>query len=159
MALLVSLLMLQPDISQGHVESARAVTSASELTLIVDFGNGTVFDTTELSGENVLEVTQSVYAVTVDWAGSLAFVTAIEGVQNTQTQAWQYWVNGVYASVACNVYELESYDIIVWNRTISGYSGPPTGQRTSELILGATLIAGFGVVVLVGLYLVVNRRS
>ncbi len=159
LVLLVSLVLVQPGAGQNLRESTSIVTAATGLTLIVDFGNGTALDTTGLSGMTVLEVTQSVYSVSVDWSGSLAFVTAIGGVQNTAARAWQYWVNGAYASVACNIYELSDSDIIVWNRTSSGYTGTSSGQQIHELIIGAALVGGFGVSVLVVLYIVARRRG
>lgn len=144
-------------------ESARptvmyhASPAATGITLIVDFGNGTVVNRTGLSGANVLEVTQGEFEVEVDWYGPLAFVTAIDGLSSSGTNQWQYWVNGQYASSACNYYQLDEMDSIVWNRTGSAYTGTSTGG--GETLIAISLVAGFGLAVLALLYIVVRRRK
>lgn len=136
-----------------------AITTASGITLIVDFGNGTKASSTGLSGSNVLEVTEVVYLVEINWYGTLAFVTAIDGVSGTSDSSWQYWVNGMYASVACNFYELNNEDIIIWNRTASAYPAPTTNGAISDLLLGVVFVSIFGITVLTMLYLVVKERE
>jgi hypothetical protein len=137
----------------------QADSAASGITLIVDFGNGTVVNTTDLVGTDVLKVTESQYTVEIDWYGSLAFVTSIAGLQNSGSKVWQYWVNGLYASVACNVFEVSDSDTIVWNYTSSEFTGQSGGQPSGDILLAVALVGGFGVAVLLVLYWVAKRRG
>ncbi|TFF91613.1 DUF4430 domain-containing protein [Candidatus Thorarchaeota archaeon] len=158
-ALLAALLLLQPTAEPRFTGTTKAAQAASGLTLIVDFGNGTVLNTTDLAGTDVLEVTESQYILDINWYGSLAFVTSIAGTQNDATKAWQYWVNGIYASVACNIFEVSDGDTIVWNYTSSRFTGESRGQPSGDTLLGVALVGGFGVAVLFVLYWLSKRRE
>jgi hypothetical protein len=153
------------------VESCSVVNSndfkpnANDVSLQIDYGNGTtdIFD--EVAGSNVLEVTESVAAVLADWTGDLAFVFSINGVSSKQRtgQWWQYWVNGEYASVAANLYVVQDYDTIIW-KFIDSQVEPPTATEPDgsgdfgSLAITSAGLGSLGIGFLVALYLMKRRN-
>jgi hypothetical protein len=140
------------------VASDPAMPAATAVTLTIDFGNGTVYNGTDLAGENVLEITQNVYEVGVQWSASLAYVVSIDGVENEPGRYWQYWVNGEYASTACNLYQVGSGDIILWNRTTSGYT-QTSGTPPPDILLAAGVLGAAALGLIAATYVIVRRRS
>ena len=121
--------------------------AATDLSLHLDFGNGTVLDFHDVEGTNVLNVTESVTEVEVVWYGDLVFVTSIAGVSNNESAGlwWQYWVNDELGPVAANKYQVQDGDAISWRRI------PPemesTDQPTDYTIIGGAVVLaviGFG---------------
>ena len=139
------------------VKTSSVPAAASGITLIVDFGNGTVVSSSGLNGSTVLEITELAHSVDVDWYGSLALVTAIDGTSSIDGGYWQYWVNGEYASIACNLYELSDDDAVRWVRTNSAYTGPEASLSNNRLF-GIIFVAGFGVGTLLLLSIMVRRK-
>jgi len=130
------------------------ILAAEEITLNIDFGNGTIREYNNLNGTTVLEVTSSVLDVEVQWFGSLAYVRAIEGLVGEGQYGWQFWVNGEFASVAVNQYMLDDNDVVSWV-----YSTPTQQpQDDSSLVPGILLVsaAGFGFIAIV--YIQTSRR-
>ncbi len=133
------------------------VSAATEVSLTVDFGNGTIQEFTSLEGTNVLEATNSTTAVDVEWYGDLVFVTAISGVSQDHDANlyWQYWVNGELGPCAANMYILEDGDSIEWRLPYHGFESTNTSIIESELdtslIVGSALlgIAAMGFLVLI----------
>lgn len=150
----IVIMVFQTTGMENHVGS-NSTSAASGITLSIDFNNGTVLDFSGLNGTNVLNVTRSVIDVETQWSGYYAFVVAIGGVSQDQNHWWQYWVNGEYAPVASNMYNLANGDYIEWKRTSSRYTDLETQQLDYSLIIGVaiTLIAG------VGFLLILSRRT
>ncbi|MDH7508655.1 MAG: DUF4430 domain-containing protein [Methanomassiliicoccales archaeon] len=70
---------------------------------------------------NVLELTQKAAQIgefTLDiryYLGMGNFIEAIAGVKNERPgRGWQYWVNGEYATKACDQWRLNNGDIVEW---------------------------------------------
>ncbi len=135
-----------------HVADAKAVPAATGITLSVDFDNGTILNYSSLTGSTVLNLTNSVVDVEVQWTGGLAFVTAINGIKQDQHHWWQYWVNGEYGTVAANLYELNDGDSIEWKRTSSAYSTARVNALDYSLITGSIIISASAVGFLLVLY-------
>lgn len=126
---------------------SEAIVAAEEITLTVDFGNGTILEFYNLYGSNVLDVTSEVLNTQVQWYGPLAYIRGIEGVVGQGEFGWQYWVNGEFASAAVNLYSLDDGDTVSWV-----YSSPePIVQEDPTFIPGVILItaSGFGFIAIV----------
>lgn len=121
--------------------SSKVVPAATGINLIIDFENGTILNYTGLDGTTVLNVTSEVLDVKAQWTGNLAYVTAIGGVSQDQTHWWQYWVNGEYASVAANWYELNDGDSIEWKRASSAFSNSGNNGMDPSLIIGSIILS------------------
>jgi len=93
------------------------------ITLIIDFKNGTIETTTNITQENsftsVFDLTafhyQIVYEMFTFGSSPSFLITSINNLGNNEQTAnyWQYWVNEEYAMVACNEYQLENNDIVI----------------------------------------------
>ncbi len=148
-------LFMNLTISNGlHVQY---VSAATEVSLTVDFGNGTIQEFTSIEGPNVLEATNSTTTVDVEWYGDLVFVTAISGVSQDDDANlyWQYWVNGELGPCAANMYILEDGDAIEWKLPYHGSESTNTStvafEPDTSLIVGSALlgIAALGFLVLI----------
>ncbi|NHI83681.1 MAG: DUF4430 domain-containing protein [Candidatus Thorarchaeota archaeon] len=130
--------------------------SSNNLTLKVDFGNGTVLSFQNLNGSDVYNVTNSATDVEVEWYGDLVFVTSIAGVSNDPDAGlwWQYWVNDELGSVAANKYQVNNGDLIEWKRLDPGTTSiaPSNG-----LIEGIVIVGAFGIAFLL-ILMILNRR-
>jgi hypothetical protein len=153
-SVVASVLAATPRVSS----SDPALPAATEITLTIDFGNGTVYSGTDLAGGNVLEITQSMFEVSVQWSASLAYVVSIDGVENEAGKYWQYWVNGEYGPTACNLYQVDSGDIILWNRTTSGYTQTPS-TPAPDIIVAAGVLGAAAMILIATTYVIVRRRS
>ncbi len=49
------------------------------------------------------------------------FITSINGVKNSNTQSWIYYVNGVEAQVGVSNYKINTGDIVSWKYEKSNY--------------------------------------
>ena len=105
------MILSRPGLAQGDSE---VILAAEDITLTIDFGNGTAREFNDLNGTTVLEVTSSVLEVEVQWFGPLAYIKSIEGLTGEGEYGWEYWVNGEFASIAVNLYSLENGDIVSW---------------------------------------------
>jgi hypothetical protein len=106
-----------------------AVALASNVTLQVDFGNGTVNTYEDVLGTNVLEVTESVLPVGVDWS-----------------------------VVAANAYQIQDNDTIVWRYTTSQVGNPNPTEPDNSLLLGTIVLGFLGIGFLIVLYLLNGRN-
>jgi hypothetical protein len=143
-----------PSTGALRVRSTDTIIAAEGISVSVDFGNGTILEFDNLSGTTVLNVTSEVLNVQIDWYGPFGYIRGIEGVVGAGQTGWQYWVNGVFASVAVNLYFLNDGDSLEWV-----YSGPVTQiQEDPTLIPGATVvsISALGFIAIV--YIQTSRR-
>jgi len=133
---------------------------ATNISLQIDFGNGTVLNHQALTGSNVLDTTESVLSVEVSWYGNMAFVESIVGVVNNQVEGrwWQYWVNGELGPVAANAYQVSDGDSIVWLYTGSQAEDLEGKGPDSTRLYEAVILTGLGMGFLAVLF-VVRRRS
>ncbi len=154
-AIILATLPLAPALQTKHPASL----SASDITLRIDFGNGTTSTFNGLNGTTVLNVTESVVEVEANWAGVLAYVVSIDGVSQDQNHWWQYWVNGDYATVAANWYSLQDGDSVLWNRTAFGSQNTISTGIDSTLIAGGILLAAGGLGFMLLLYVRMSRRG
>jgi hypothetical protein len=138
----------------------HAMALARNVTLQVDFGNGTTNTYEEVPGTNVLEATESVLPVEVDWFGNLAFVKSIGGVSESDDAGlwWQYWVNGELSVVAANANQIQDNDTIIWRYTTSQVGNPNPTEPDNSLLLGALAVGVLGIGFLSILYLI-NERN
>ncbi|MFQ5831764.1 MAG: DUF4430 domain-containing protein [Candidatus Thorarchaeota archaeon] len=166
--LLVFLLAVIPNHTVGLVTQPQMqfTNASSNISLEIDFGNGTTTEHVGLTGNTVLNVTESEFEVEVSWYGNFAFVESIAGVTNDQGEGlwWQYWVNDEYGPVAANVYEVQDGDAIIWRYTSSQVEGHG-GQNPDRFPLydqstlyGAAILAalGFG---FLGILYMTRRKS
>lgn len=147
---IVAFLLITPTGTQAKQFDAHIIPAATGIDLTIDFGNGTVANYTGLSATNVYNLTTAIFNVDARWAGDRVYIDAIGGVHRDETQGWQYWVNGNYATVAANLYTLNDGDFVLWNRTISGFQNQT--EPDSSALIGGLLIAGGGLVFLALLY-------
>lgn len=94
------------------------------ITLIVDFNNGTIETTVNITQENsftsVFDLiafhNQIIYEMFTFGSSHSFLITSISNLGNNEQEAnyWQYWVNEEYAMVASNEYQLENNDIVTW---------------------------------------------
>lgn len=142
------------------IHHTEFIASATNISLQVDIGNGTVLNHQGLTGSNVLDTTESVLSVGVSWYGNLAFVESIAGVVNSQVEGrwWQYWVNGELGPVAANAYQVSDGDSIVWRYTDSQAEGLEEKGPDSTQLYEALILAGLGLGFLAILF-VARRRS
>ncbi len=132
------------------------VTSATDVQLVIDFGNGTTLHFDGLTGMTVLNVTEAAVPVEYEWYGDLVFVTSIAGVSNDPDRDlwWQYWVNGELGPVAANKYILSDGDVVEWRLPSHGIDTSTVQPGTSltyedtSLYLGSALVAGWGLFIL-----------
>ena len=90
-----------------------------DIVLTVNYNNGSIKYI-----ENIMVVSENntvfdvllVYCTIgyTEYAGGVVFIDSIDGVENQAPNWWQYWVNGLYASVAASNYHLNEADEIEW---------------------------------------------
>ena len=154
------LLFIQPSgaLSYGTGMNSSFSPAADEISITIDFGNQTTKNLSNLTGTNVLEITQMVADVEFYYdAWGFAFVTEIDGLANNQQKDnyWQYWVNGEYASTAANTYLVQSGDTIVWRYLAAQVNPPKSYVDDPSTIIGLIGVSCFVVMFLGLLY----RRS
>ncbi len=96
----------------------------SNITLIVDFNNGTIETTLNITQEDsftsifdlIAFHNQIIYEMFTFGSSHSFLITSINNLGNNEqeTNYWQYWVNEEYAMVACNEYQLENNDTVTW---------------------------------------------
>ncbi|MFX1331402.1 MAG: DUF4430 domain-containing protein [Promethearchaeota archaeon] len=165
--MLVIVLMVIPVGASSHnvAISHYLGPNASGVSLHIDYGNGTTSTHTEVEGLTVLDITESVAIVQVDWTGDLAFVYSINGVSSKEETGlwWQFWVNGEFSSVAANLYEVQENDTIIWRFTDSQVEPPSTTTpenpgRYAPLAVASVGLGSLGVGFLAALYLMRRRN-
>ncbi len=130
------------------------ILAADDISLTIDFGNGTILQFDNLTGSTVLEVTSSTFDIVVEWFGPFAYVRNIEGLVGAGEYGWQYWVNDVYASGAVNLYSLAGGDHVLWR-----YSAPvPQSQEDPSLLPGVAIVSSAGLGFIVIIYIGTVRR-
>jgi hypothetical protein len=112
------------DLPASGLASASQTVKQNEIavTLTIDYGNGDtqMFSEQPLqNGQSVLDLFEQSKVVLEKryFPGVGAFIEAINGVHNSNTYYWQYWVNGKYATVAAELYKLQNGDKVLWKRT------------------------------------------
>ncbi len=134
--------------------ASDAILAADDISLTIDFGNGIILQFDNLTGSTVLEVTSSTFDIVVEWFGLFAYVRDIEGLVGAGEYGWQYWVNGVFASGAVNLYTLVGGDHVLWR-----FSAPvPQSQEDSSLLPGIVFIATSGLGFIAIVYIQTQRR-
>jgi hypothetical protein len=73
-----------------------------------------------LAGESVLAQTKAHYKIEYDSSGVGVFVKAVDGVPQTKSAYWLYFVNSKGGQVPCEEYMPNAGDTIEWRLT-SGY--------------------------------------
>jgi hypothetical protein len=73
-----------------------------------------------VSGESVLAQTKAHYQIEYDSSGVGVFVKAVDGVPQTKSAYWLYFVNGKSGQVSCEEFIPNAGDTIEWRLT-SGY--------------------------------------
>ena len=96
----------------------------NNITLIIDFNNGTIETTLNITQENsftsVFDLiafhNQIIYEMFNFGTSPSFIITSISDLENNNQEAnyWQYWVNEEYAMVACNEYKLKNNDVVIW---------------------------------------------
>ena len=96
----------------------------NNITLIIDFNNGTIETTLNITQENsftsVFDLiafhNQIIYEMFNFGTSPSFIITSINDLGNNKQEAnyWQYWVNEEYAMVAINEYQLENNDTVTW---------------------------------------------
>ena len=164
--LVIGLVVLPVGVSSREVMNSQILKPrANSVSLHIDYGNATTSIYDHVGGRNVLEATESVALVQVDWTGDLAFVYSINGVSSKGGTGlwWQYWVNGEFASTAANLYEVQDNDTIVWRFTDSQVQPPTSTQPNApsqyeSLAIASASLGSLGVVFLVALYIIKRRN-
>ena len=121
--------------------------ASSSITLSLHFGNGTIVMYNDLEGTTVLNVTESVVEVQVEWFGGLVYVEGIAGVHEDNGGYWQYWVNNELGPVAANVYELEDGDVVEWKQSLQNdttTTTPADFDSSIIPIIGVSSVLGIG---------------
>ncbi len=143
-------LVSQIPVSSGHHLSSTGIS------LSIHFANGTILSYEHLEGTTVLNVTESVVEVDVEWYGNLAYVESIAGVHEDDGGYWQYWVNDELGPVAANMYQLENGDSIDWKQPSLTETTPPNSFDNALIVtIGATCLLGIGFLLII--YLRVRR--
>lgn len=155
LAFMIMSLMIMSIPTNTHAENASdVVLAADDISLTIDFGNGTTLQFSNLNGSTVLDVTSSIFDITVEWYGPFAYVRGIEGLVGAGEYGWQYWVNDVFASGAVNLYTLDEGDHVLWR-----YSAPvPQSQEDPTLLPGAIIVASAGLGFIAIVYIGTSRR-
>ncbi len=161
---LLLVVVITPFVAATTTDMKRPKSMATGITVLVNFGNGTVLTFTDVESDNVYNATKSVTAVEATWYGDSVFVTSIAGVANDPDRDlwWQYWVNGDLGPVAANKYVLQDDDVVEWKL-------PPNGNNTTQtsttgayddpsLAVGISVTALLGLVFLVVLYILRSAK-
>ena len=154
--LVIACVLITPVYTHVRQFDAQMMPGSMDLSLTIDFGNGTVLNYTGYTGysaPNVYNYTVINFDVDARWAGNRVYIDAIDGVYQNETHGWQYWVNGNYATVAANLYTLKDGDFVLWNLTTSGFQSQTEPDSTA--LIGGVLITVGGLAFLALLY----RRS
>ena len=148
---LVVMTLVQPCMTLDS-QSNSFLTSATDLTLIIDFGNDTVLTFYTVKGNNVLEATNATVEVQNDWYGDSVFVISIMGIASDAERGlwWQYWVNDELAPVAANKFLVQDGDVISWKRLPPEMTAEP--QNDPSLLWGIIILSLLGVTFLGILY-------
>jgi hypothetical protein len=160
--IMVAVLSLTVPMTVRKETEGIRIADADNLSLILDFGNGTLSSYEELQGSTVLNVTEEVVDIEYEWYGNMAFVTSIASVANDPELGlwWQYWVNGDIGSVAANHYSVDHGDTIEWRfgpaETTATTTTTP-GEIDRSLLFGLPLVGLAAVVFLIVLRLSVRK--
>ena len=140
------------------VGDSQAEGAASNITVNIDFGNGTILSFEDVVADTVYNATRQVVNIEEEWYGDLVFITSIAGVANDpdQNRWWQYWVNGVLGPVAANKYHLEDGDLVEWRLPSQNATGELTTftdpMSDPSLLVGMTVTGAVGLGFLVALF-------
>ncbi|MFX0107084.1 MAG: DUF4430 domain-containing protein [Candidatus Hodarchaeota archaeon] len=161
MAVLLVIVSLIIPVDSTTVPKRNITPKGSDVTLTLDFGNGTQAQYNNLTGINVLVLTESVVEVDAEWTANLAFVVSIAGVENDDQNGlwWQYWVNGELATIASNLFQLEDRDQVLWKYTSSQIGDQGDLTPNASVIQGGVFLGVLGLSFLVILVYLVRRSG
>ncbi|MHA1772160.1 MAG: DUF4430 domain-containing protein [Candidatus Thorarchaeota archaeon] len=146
--LIISVILLA---TPPTVSGTQNVQTATGVSVILDFGNGTILTFREVTADTVYNATRAVASVEADWYGDLVFVTSIAGVSNDPSRGlwWQYWVDGILGPVAANKYQLQNGNTVEWRfspQNITSKTTSMTEPKTdSSLVIGVAMTAALGI--------------
>lgn len=141
--------------------SSSSVPAASNIELVIDYGNSTQRVLANLSGSTVFDILNETAHVTYTTHAFGSFIQSINGVENNaggNGYYWQYWVNDLLAPVAADFYVLSDGDGILWKYCAPGQTGPGLPQGMPDWWIGLVLIVGVGCA-LVGATVLLTRKS
>lgn len=111
------------DLTKNKKEDPNYSPAITNLTMIIDFGNSTISNLSNLSMESntstVFDLLQKYYLIEYDSYSNGNLVTSINGIKNNANKNtfWFYWVNFNLVNIASSKFYLKSYDFILWNYT------------------------------------------
>ncbi|GAB4305173.1 MAG: hypothetical protein Kow0069_00590 [Promethearchaeota archaeon] len=113
--------------SDGEGDDARPVT-ATNITLILDYGNGTVEELRGLSytgvDPTVFDLLNATCRVEAElYPNGLYLVTGINGVVQDDSHFWHFWVNGTYSPTGASITPLGSSSVVTWKFLGETYLG------------------------------------
>lgn len=73
-----------------------------------------------VAGASVLAQTKAHYRIEYDSSGAGVFVKSVDGIPQSKTAYWLYFINGKGGQVSCEEYLPSAGDTIEW-RLVSGY--------------------------------------
>ncbi|MHA1576758.1 MAG: hypothetical protein ACTSU3_05305 [Candidatus Thorarchaeota archaeon] len=76
MVVLVMMTIVQPGVA-NYSQPDSFITSATDLTLIIDFGNNTILTFYNVEGDNAFQATNTTVEVQGDWYSGIVYVTSI----------------------------------------------------------------------------------
>ena len=86
--IVITIIIVQPPTTNAKPANQNIISAASGIDIQIDFQNGTVLNYSEVSGTTVLNATQSIAEMEIQWTGNLAYVVAIDGVsQDTEMES------------------------------------------------------------------------
>lgn len=87
---------------------------ATNITVTIDYGNGTIEDHFDLTSKTILSALQTVAVVTIATSSFGDYVDAINGLFGDASHGWTYQVNNVTIWDAASDYILENNDRVLW---------------------------------------------
>lgn len=154
------LVIVTPSSTTADGSASNHLPAASGITVTIEFGNGTEQSYSEVEGQTVLEATENVTSVDVDWYGNQAFVTSIAGVTNDAESGlwWQYWVNSELGSVAANRQQLNDNDTVIWRRIPPAFSTPTQSSNDPSTLIALAILPVIGIL-LISIFYLRRRRK
>lgn len=163
-ALCIALLLfasLRTPFHDQAVSSSSPALAASDIRLVIDYGNSTQRVFADRSGSTVFDVLNETANVTYTTHAFGRFIQSINGVGNNaggNGYYWQYWVNNQLAPVAADYYVLSDGDGILWKYCAPGQTGPGLPQGIPDWWIGLFIIVGVGCA-LAAVTVLVTRKS
>lgn len=87
---------------------------ATNVTVTIDYGNGTIEDHYDLTAKTILSALQAVAVVTIESSSFGDYVDGINGHFGDASHGWTYQVNNVTIWDAASDYLLQNNDRVLW---------------------------------------------